>query len=254
MRISSRFTCVAPVALASALASSATAQGDAATASSWAFGAGVNLSRKGYRDIDRDVLPLPLIAYESKWISASVPTLDLKAYRGDTVSLRLRARYARDGYEAKDSPFLAGMADRKGSAWVGGAALWRPGFANFSAELLRDAAGHSKGTRTKLQLDRRFALGTIGLTPRLGVEWLDREFVDYYYGVRAAEARTDRALYQGESSANIEAGLRFDYAFSRRHSVFTDFRLSRFGNAIKDSPVIEKSGQAGITLGYIYRF
>jgi outer membrane protein len=254
MRIFSRFTSVALLTLANAVASTASAQGDAATASSWALGAGVNVTQKGYRDIDRDVLPLPLISYESKWISASVPTLDLKAYSGDTVSLRLRARYARDGYEAKDSPFLAGMADRKGSVWVGGAALWRPGFANFSAELLRDAAGHSKGTRAKLQLDRRIAFGAFGLTPRLGVEWLDRKFVDYYYGVRAAEVRTNRALYQGEASANIEAGLRFDYAFSRRHSVFTDVRFTRFGNAIKDSPLIEKSGQAGISLGYIYRF
>lgn len=254
MRIFSRFTSVALLTLANAVASTASAQGDAATASSWALGAGVNVTQKGYRDIDRDVLPLPLISYESKWISASVPTLDLKAYSGDTVSLRLRARYARDGYEVKDSPFLAGMADRKGSVWVGGAALWRPGFANFSAELLRDAAGHSKGTRAKLQLDRRIAFGAFGLTPRLGVEWLDRKFVDYYYGVRAAEVRTNRALYQGEASANIEAGLRFDYAFSRRHNVFTDVRFTRFGNAIKDSPLIEKSGQAGISLGYIYRF
>jgi outer membrane protein len=254
MSILSRFTFVAFFTLASASASTASAQRDATAAPSWALGAGVNVTQKGYRDIDRDVLPLPLISYESKWISALVPTLDLKAYSADTVSLRLRARYARDGFETKDSPFLAGMADRKGSVWVGGAVLWRPGFANFSAELLRDAGGHSKGARAKVQLDRRFAFGAFGLTPRLGMEWLDRKFVDYYYGVRAVEVRADRAFYQGDASANIEAGLRFDYMFSRRHSVFADVRVTRFGNAIKDSPVMEKSGQTGVSLGYIYRF
>ena len=30
-------------------------------------------------------------------------------YSGECVSLRLRARYAGDGYEADDPPFLAGM-------------------------------------------------------------------------------------------------------------------------------------------------
>jgi outer membrane protein len=254
MRIFSRFIPAAVATLAGALAAPASAQTDAAPASSWALGAGVNVLQKGYRDIDRDVLPLPIISYESKWVSASVPTLDLKAYTGDTLSLRLRARYTRDGYEAKDSPFLAGMSDRKGSFWVGGAFLWRPEYANFSAEVLRDAGGHSKATRARVQVDRRFAFGAFGLTPRIGAEWVDDKFVDYYYGVRATEVRADRGFYQGDASTNIDAGLSLDYSFSRRHSVFADVRMTRFGSAIKDSPLMEKSGQAGVSLGYVYRF
>jgi outer membrane protein len=240
--------------IASVLASSAIAQGGSPNAGNWALGGGVNVQQKGYRDIDRDVLPLPMISYESRWISASVPTLDLKAYSGDTVSLRLRARYARDGYEAKDSSYLAGMADRKGSVWVGGAMLWRPGFANFSADVLRDASGYSKATRARVQVDRRFSVGAFGLTPRLGAERVDDKFVNYYYGVRADEVRADRAFYEGAASTNIDAGLRLDYTFARRHTVFVDVRATRFGNTIKDSPLMEKSSQTGASLGYIYRF
>jgi len=39
--------------------------------------------------------------------------------------VRLRARYALEGYDAGDSPFLVGMEDRKASLWLGGAAIWK---------------------------------------------------------------------------------------------------------------------------------
>lgn len=232
----------------------AAAQTPSADGSAWALGGGVSVVQKAYRGIDRDVLPLPLISYESKWISASVPTLDLKLYSGDSLSLRLRTRYARDGYDVDDSRFLAGMADRKGSVWIGGAMVWRTPFINLTAEALGDASGYSKGSRAKLQADRRFAFGAFGVTPRLGGEWVDKKYVDYYYGVKAPEVRVGRRLYQGDSSVNIEAGVRLDYSFAGRHTVFLDVRATRFGTAIKDSPLIDESAQTGVSLGYIYRF
>jgi outer membrane protein len=232
----------------------ASAQTAGADASSWVLGGGVSAVQRGYRDIDRDVLPLPLISYESKWISASVPTLDVKVYANDELSLRLRTRYARDGYDADDSPFLAWMADRKSGIWVGGAMVWHQRFANLSAELLRDASGYSKGSRAKLQIDRRFAFGAFGVTPRLGAEWVDSKYVDYYYGVRTAEVRAGRGFHQGDATINGEAGVRLDYTVARRHTVFLDMRATRFGSAIKDSPLVDQPGQAGASLGYIYRF
>jgi outer membrane protein len=250
-----RFSPARIAALAIAMASlPASAQTASADASSWAFGGGVAAVERGYRDSNHDVLPMPLISYESKWISASVPTLDVKLYSNDELSLRLRTRYARDGYDTDDSPFLAGMDDRKSSIWVGGAVLWRPRFANFSAEALTDASGHSKGSRAKLQVDRRYGFGAFGVTPRLGAEWVDRKYIDYYYGVRPAEVRLGRAAYQGDATANIEAGVRLDYSFARRHTVFFDARATRFGSAIKDSPLVDQPGQTGVSLGYIYRF
>ncbi|MEM4986190.1 MipA/OmpV family protein [Collimonas sp. H4R21] len=243
------------VALASVLVwGSASAQTASTDASTWTLGGGVSVIKKGYRDIDRDVLPLPLISYESKWISASVPTLDVKLNSNENLSMRLRARYAGDGYDTDDSPFLAGMDDRKGSIWIGGAVIWRPQFANLSAEVLHDVSGYSKGVRAKLQVNRRFAFGTFGVTPRLGVEWVDSKYVDYYYGVKTSEVRAGRGFYQGNSTANIEAGVRLDYSIARRHTVFFDVRSSRFGSAIKDSPLVDQSSETGVSLGYIYRF
>lgn len=223
--------------------------------SQWSLGLGAVSIQKAYRGIDRYNMAMPLLNYESQWVSFSVPKLDIKLYSGQSLSFRLRARYAgSEGYESSDSPYLAGMDERKGSVWAGGAAIWKNDIVNVSAELLGDASGNSKGSRFKLQVDRRFAVGSFGFTPRLGVESYDRKFVDYYYGVKASEARVGRSAYQGESSNGVEAGLRVDYSPARQHTLFLDFGVTQFGDAIKDSPLVEKSSQSTVSLGYLYRF
>lgn len=222
--------------------------------SSWGLGVSGVAIKKAYRGIDQDNLALPLITYESKWISAAAPRLDFKVFTGEAVSIRLRARYALDGYEAKDSEFLSGMDKRKGSAWLGGAIIWKTGVADLTAEVLGDAMGNSKGTRARVGVDRRFSSGAFGITPRLAVEWVDSKYVDYYYGVKASEARAGRSFYEGKSTTNFDAGIRLDYSPARHHTVFLDVQSTRFGSGIKESPVVGKSYQNGVSLGYLYRF
>lgn len=58
----------------------------------------------------------------------------------------VRARYSLDGYDPKESPALAGMAERKDRVWVGAAVEWSPGIADFSLEYLTDATDKSGGS------------------------------------------------------------------------------------------------------------
>jgi outer membrane protein len=222
--------------------------------SQWGIGIAAGMERKPYRDFDNKGLAIPMLTYENKWVSVAFPGADLKLTSVGPVSLRLRARYAGDGYEADDSPYFGGMEKRKGSLWLGGAAIWRNDIANLSAELLADGSGNSKGTRFKVQIDRRFSSGAFGFTPRLAAHWVDRKYVDYYYGVTAAEARSDRPEYAGKATANIEVGLRVDYAVAPKQTVFLDMSATSFGSGIKNSPLVSRSNQTGVRLGYVYRF
>ncbi|ANF56361.1 MipA/OmpV family protein [Halotalea alkalilenta] len=251
----SRPSLIAAVALCTAWAPAALAQeSQTKDGSQWTLGIGAVVLDKPYRDFDREVLPLPLLSYESEWISASVPTFDVKLHSTDSLSFRLRARWSGDGYEAKDAPVLSGMDERESSLWAGGAVTWKTDFANLSGEVLADTMGNSKGTRAKLQIDRRFATGKFGFTPRLAAEWVDDEYVDYYYGVRRSEARAGRAFYEGKATTNMQFGLRMDYSPSRHHSLFVDLGATRFGGSVKDSPLVDKSTGTSLALGYVYRF
>lgn len=251
-----RLGLIVAVAVSAAWAPSAFAQTDDADdgGGQWSLGLGAAVIDKVYRDFDREVLPLPVVSYENKWVSVGIPTSDFKAWSGESLSFRVRARFSADGYEAKDSPFLAGMDEREFSVWVGGAVLWKTDFANISGEVLADAMGNSKGTRAKLQIDRRFAAGKFGFTPRLAAEWVDDKYVNYYYGVKQSEVRADRGFYEGESTTNMQVGLRVDYTPARHHMVFLDVGAARVGSSIKDSPLVDKSNQTSLALGYVYHF
>jgi outer membrane scaffolding protein for murein synthesis (MipA/OmpV family) len=252
------FTAIAAGVACAAFLSPAWAQADAEkspeASSQWGLGIGVAVEQKPYRDFDNKAQALPMITYENKWVSVAFPSADLKLTSIGPVSLRLRARLAGDGYEADDSPFLNGMDKRKSSLWLGGAAIWRNDIANLSAELLADGSGNSKGSRFKVQVDRRFAAGAFGFTPRLAAHWVDSKYVDYYYGVKDSEAQSGRPAYVGKSSANMEVGLRVDYAVAPKQTVFLDVSATSFGSGIKNSPLVSRSSQSGVRLGYVYRF
>ncbi len=110
-----------------------------------------------YRAFDDKARVLPLLVYANDYLSVLGPVVDVKLPSSGPLSFRLRARYAGEGYEADDSSYLAGMEERDASFWLGAAASWRNEIANLSAELLADISGNSKGSRFRLQADRRLA-------------------------------------------------------------------------------------------------
>lgn len=235
----------------------ARAQAPSSTAneeSSWGLGLAVGVEKKPYRGIDNDTKAIPLVTYENKWVSIFGPGIDVKLPSAGPVSFRLRARYSMEGYEADDSPFLVGMDERKDGIWLGGAAVWRTDTANLSAELLGDASGNSKGSKFRLMVDRRFQAGSFDITPRLAATRLDDKYVSYYYGVNAAEVRAGRPFYQGGSAVNLEAGVRVGYAIAPRQTIFLDLSTVSLGSSIKDSPLVDRSTQTGVRVGYLYRF
>jgi len=220
----------------------------------WSVGLAVVGLDKPYHDYDNETYVFPLVSYESRWISASVPKFDIKLNSSETLSFRLRASFAGEGYKAKDSPVLTGMKDRKFSLWAGGAVVWNTDFANITGEVLTDAGGKSKGTSAKLQMDRRFAAGSFGFTPRLAAQWVDDKYVDYYFGVEQSEVLVDRPFYEGKATTNAEVGLTLDYNPAEHHTVFLDAGLTHYGSTVEDSPLVDKPCQTTLGLGYSYRF
>lgn len=219
--------------------------------SQWGLGVAAAARRKPYRDVGTDYRAIPVLSYENRWLHVYGLGADLKLPSLGPVSFRLRTRYGlSDGYEASDSAALAGMADRNARLWFGGAAIWHNDIANVSAEWL----GSSDGHKAAIQLSRGFQYGNFRLTPHVSAQWVSAENVDYYYGVRASEARIGRPQYQGDSTVNLTAGLRVDYRLARHHQLYLDVSATRLGSAIQDSPIVDRSNMTSVAVGYLYRF
>lgn len=223
-------------------------------ASKWGVGIFAGSEKTPYRGFDNKTNALPMLTYENQWVRVFGPGVDVKMGSAGPFSFELTAKYSGDGYKASDSTYLQGMDTRDGSIWLGGRVNWKNELANLSAELLGDGSGNSKGQQFKLGVDKHFQLGSIHLVPRLEINWQDQKYVDYYYGVKASEANAGRAAYVGESGVSTELGLRVSYVVAPKHTVFMDLSATALPTSIKNSPLVDRSTQSAIRLGYLYSF
>ena len=226
----------------------------------WSLGVGAVSRQTPYTGFDRENKALPLLHFENKYVRIFGPEIGLKLPSLDVgkdqqLDFSLVARYDGSGYEDDAAPILNGMSKRRGGFWAGAKVEWNTGLADLSAEWLGDASGHSKGQRFSLGVERTWRFGErVMLTPRLGATWHDKKYVDYYFGVRDSEVRAGRAAYEGKSGVNAEVGVRGVYRFDQRHSMLLDLEVSSLAKGIKDSPLVDRSTENRVFLGYLYRF
>jgi outer membrane protein len=228
---------------------------------SWGLGLGVVSGQKAYKGTDRETRALPMLSYENRYVKLSGPNLELKLpglELSDSQRLNfgvVTKLFGGGGYEASDSPALAGMAERKSSVWAGAKVEWENDVADVKLELLGDASGKSKGQRVVLGLERKWMLSPkLMLVPQVGVEWVDKKYVDYYYGVRASEATAGRAAYVGKATVNPEISLTGIYRFDKQQSLMLNVGVKSLGKEIKNSPIVGRSTENRVMLGYMYRF
>ena len=226
----------------------------------WGLGIGVISEQDPYVDIDRDNTPVPLLYVENRYIRVFGPEIEFKLPSIDisdsqSLNFGIVAKYDGSGYEEDDAPILNGMSERKSSVWAGAKMGWSNDVVDVGAEWLTDVSGNSDGQRFNLGLERTWQFGEhMMLTPRLGASWQDEKSIDYYFGVRDSEIRFDRPAYAGESAINIEAGVRGVYQFDQHHSVLMGVEVTSLADEIKDSPLVGRSTQNAVFVGYLYSF
>lgn len=226
----------------------------------WGLGLGVLVKQDAYRGIDRETQVVPLLRFENEYVEyfglgleVKLPSLQLG--EGSRIGFGLVAEADLSGYKASDAPILAGMAERKGGVWIGAKAEWENELVELSASWTGDVSGHSKGRKFSLGVEREWHLGShTMLTPYVAAHWLDRKYVDYYYGVRASEATVGRVAYGGKGGVNVDVGLRATYRFDEHHSMLLDVGVTRLAKQIKASPLVGRSSTSQVILGYLYSF
>ncbi len=215
-------------------------------------GLGVRLSESPYIDKDVDVFPVPIIVarYKNFFLDGRKLGYQLKRFPQGDISLIGVPRF--NGYDHDDSPFLEGMDDRKGSIDGGIRCLWEHRFLNLEVAGVSDLLNHHQGQDIKLLISRQFYRGF--LKPRVGVNWLSEDIVDYYYGVKGEETKPGRPAYEGGSALNLIAGVQMSVPVKGSWVLVTDVQFEELGSRIEKSPLVDESGLWTAMLGLVYHF
>lgn len=240
-------------ALAAALLASLPAHAQENAQPRWTVGLLAIERDAPYRQIDEDLLVVPLVRFEGEraYLRGLRGGLVLVENEGFEFGPFLQVRG--DGYDAADSPYLAGMDDRKFSLDAGVAASWRiPRVGQFEASLATDALDRSGGQEAELSYTALLRAGGWTVLPSLSLRWQSRDLVDYYYGVRADEAIVGRPAYAGDSALFPELAVLATRPLAGRWQLFARAGHTWLPSEVTDSPLVDQDGRTTVLVGLGY--
>lgn len=218
----------------------------------WSVGVAGIYRSQPYRGVDDDWLVFPSLRYEGERLRLRGPELSYRMLELSGVRLDLLAKMRFDGYQAKDSRFLQGMADRHPSLDFGLRAGVRWKRSVIEAVALHDTLSQHEGS--ELALNWRLPLRKAGwnILPEIGISRLSPDLANYYYGVRSSEARPGRFVYRVGAAYNAHLALVLQKPLGPRWSAFLRAELTRLDAALHASPIVDRRTMSSALLGIDY--
>ena len=220
----------------------------------WGLGLGILNEDEGYTGMGSETNGQPVIYVNSERFRFFANQADFQLIKSDSFLLGIKAEGRFDGFEAADSPYLAGMAEREGG-WYGGLrAEVKTDYANLVGEWVTELSGESDGGYGSIGAYWTIETDIGQWVPKVAVEFYDDDYTNYYVGVRAGEATPGRPAYIADSAVNLDFGVDWIHELGDHHRLISSLKYRSYGSEIKDSPLIESSGSPRLILGYLYTF
>lgn len=220
--------------------------------SGWSLGGGLAVTDPGYVGQTRRITPIPEFFYHRGRLffagfSAGYLLDDGRHYR---FSLLVKPQLNR--LHPGDDPQLQGIQTREWSL-DGGAKLSVFGdWGRFRIGAFHDLLDRNNGTQVDAGYEYSFHLGDWRFTPGIGARWENANLTSYYYGVSAAEAIPGRPAYSPGSAVDPYVSIGLSTSISEHWRFHGSLEYTRFGSAIHDSPIVDRSGSPTLFIGFTY--
>jgi len=231
-------------------------KGTVALGAGWRFGdspyVGIDHVGSIWHDGDYDLMPFYF--YEGERLFAHGSTAGVHLIEKDTFSFDAILSYRFDRLEADVDEFFYTVEDREQTLEGGLAASVRGDWGELSLEGLLDTQDTHNGYAVDLTYRYEWQTGKWTVSPFASVVYRDSDLTDYYYGVSAAESRSDLPEYTAGSSEAIRAGVNTSYAWSKRMRVFANVSVDYLDSEVSDSPLVDEDFLPTAMVGFAYAF
>ena len=121
-----------------------------------------------------------------------------------------------------------------------------------------DISGKSNGTVVRAELNQPLFLGErIIVQPYIGIEYMNKNYSDYYFGIKSSEAENginNGKSYKAGDTYNLEGGVRSIVTINRNLKGLISAGYMRYGNEVADSPLVKDRDVYTLGLGVVYSF
>jgi outer membrane protein len=221
---------------------------------SWLVGAGMAVAAKPYEGMSAKVYPIPLFGYEGERLYVRGISAGYRLFVHDGWSLGPVVRIRFDGYEADDSDDLDGMDDRDGTINGGLEVTRLTDWGLIGLSFVNDLLGRHDGHDIEVSYTIRFGWQRWDIIPSVALCYRSEDLVDYYYGVKADEARSGRPAYVAGEALNPSIRLAARRDVSERWQATVVLQYEWYDSEISDSPIVDDDGGMSYLLGVTYSF
>ncbi|OEY65167.1 MipA/OmpV family protein [Marinobacter sp. X15-166B] len=197
---------------------------------------------------------IPLYLYEGEWLFARGSSAGIHLLNNDRWAVDALVDYRFDRLEPDANDYFTGMSERRQTVDGGLSVALKNGWGAVSAAWVSDLMGRHNGYEWNLSYRYRWRSGRLTLSPFVSYIYQDRDLVNYYYGVRADEARADRPVYQPGSTDFLRSGINVSYQWTPRVLVFSHLAVEQVSEEVHRSPLVDERQLGAAWLGFSYQF
>jgi outer membrane protein len=243
--------------LAVAVLAAATANTAFADEGIWSLGAAAYIQNSPYKGTNTKTRPAPMVGYEGKNFYLRGFNGGYYLWNDKTDKLSIAAWYSPLRFRPKDSGDhqMRRLDYRKSTMMAGLNYAHYTQYGYLRTWLGGDVLGESNGVTWDLAWLYRYTNGRLTITPGIGATWNSENQNQYYYGVRRSESsRSGIRHYNADSDWNPYVELSVNYNLTDNWSIYGMGRYIRFGDEVKDSPMVDRSWMGMLLTGVNYRF
>ncbi|MFC6360631.1 MULTISPECIES: MipA/OmpV family protein [Tatumella] len=221
------------------------------------LGASVLFMQSPYHGDKNKYYPLPLVDYQGEHFFISGWQAGYNLWKDDQDQFSLIITTSGEEFKPGKNDYSdMKRLDKRHMTLMGGG-MWQhtADWGVLKTSLTGDVLDESNGLIWNTNWHYPLMIGGFSVNPGAGVSWNSAHQTDYYYGVSSAEsARSGISRYHTGDSWNPYAEVSAIYPLTERWQLGFGGRYQWFDSAIKDSPMVAKSGQLMVWSGVSYTF
>lgn len=217
------------------------------------WGAGVAYQQQIYKGFDQRTIAIPLLGYVGEKLNVFGPFVSYTLVDNNNWGFDLNLSPRFTGYEEDDSDFFNDMDERKDSLDAGFSLKYNPNTWSFQFKALADVLSKSDGSEFEISMAKKFRKNSFTIEPSVSINHLDKNMIDYYYGVRQEESLATRSFYEGSSSQTQSLKLSISTPLPVG-LIRMDLNSTWYGSGITDSPLVDSDQSFGARIFFITFF
>lgn len=229
----------------------------------FSFGIGHIFSKSPYKGVERKNTTIPLVSYKNGrfWARGLNFSYKFLAFKNFQMSAFFSPELFGKGYKPSDSPYLTGMDEREGGINLGLSLSAKVKRINLRASTYKDIFGEHHGQVSKIVVGSGFPISLLfKFLPFTlfkingGVKFFDKNYTNYYYGVREKEAQIYRPTYNLSSTSNLLFDTSLMVKIIKKMNLNFGHSKEWLDKDIYNSPIVERKTleTTRVFLTYLY--